>query len=259
MNKYHLPESFATERPPFKLPIQYKRLGIIADLHVPYHSIPALTATFDYFSSKGIDSLIINGDLIDFYQLSRFQKDPRKRSVKFELDSVGAFFDALKMWFPQVKVFYKKGNHDIRYDKWMQVKAPEFLDIENFDFANVLKLRERDIELIDDKTYIKAGGLTVVHGHELNMKSVTVNPARTLFLKAKVSSLCAHLHTPSHHAGKRIDGHVTGCWSMGHLGEESPDYAPYNEWCHGFAIVDIDKEEFEVSNYKILKNKVHRT
>lgn len=81
----------------------------------------------------------------------------------------------------------------------------------------------------------------------------------TLFLRTYTSSLCSHLHLPSFHGEKRSDGHIVGCWSTGHLGEESPDYAPYNKWQLGFATVDLDGKEFEVSNYKIINSKVYRT
>lgn len=259
MNKYNLPKSFEQERDPFVLPGNYKRLGIISDLHIPYHSIEAITTTFDSFLKYGIDSLLINGDLIDFYQLSKFMKDPRKRSVKDELDATRLFLDIINSVFPDARKFYKLGNHDIRYENWLKTKAPELLEIAEYRLDILLRLAEKRIEFIDDKTIVKAGGLTVVHGHELNMKSVTVNPARTLYLKSKVSTLCSHLHVASQHAGKRIDKHVIGCWSTGHLSEESPDYAPYNEWVHGFATVDIEGKEFEVSNYKILKGRAYRT
>lgn len=255
---YDLPQSFAEERKPFVIPSNYKKMGIISDQHIPYHSIKNNELTIDHLIKEKIDCLLINGDLIDCYQLSHFVKDPRKRSVADELEATRKYLNVLKKEIG-VKIFLKEGNHEERYSKYLMVKAPELLSVREFRMDILLRLGEKMIEWIGDKRKIMAGGLSIIHGHELNMKGVTVNPARTLFLKAKVSALCSHLHLPSQHSGKRMDDHVIGCWSTGHLGDESPLFAPYNEWMPGFAIVDINGKEFEVSNYKIVKNKVYRT
>ena len=257
-NKYNLPESFEEQRQPFLIPSQYKKIGLLADVHIPYHSLKNNEIAIDALIKYNVDCVIINGDLLDFYQLSKFQKDPRKRSVADELEATRQYLDVLAQYIGK-RIFYKLGNHDERYEKYLMTKAPELLGISEFRLDILLKLGEKKIEYITDKRKIMAGGLTILHGHELNMKSVIVNPARSLFLKAKVSSLCSHLHIPSHHPGKRIDGHIIGCWSTGHLGDESPHYAPYNEWMPGFAIIDVDGKEFEVSNFKNVNNKAYRT
>lgn len=258
MNKFNLPESYAQEIVPYIIPESIKKLGIISDIHIPYHNIPAILLALDYLIKEKIDGLLINGDMLDFHMLSKFSPDPRKRHVDEELESARDFLDALQSALPGVMIYFKKGNHDIRYEKWLMRKAPELLGISEFRLEILLRLGEKKIECIEDKIMIKAGGLSIFHGHELNLKSISVNPARSLFLKTKVSSLCSHLHFPSSHTAKRADGHIIGCWSIGHLGEESPDYAPYNEWQHGFAIVDLNGKEFEVNNFKIMKGKVYR-
>ena len=78
MNPYKLPESDERDWQPYKLEGSFK-IGILSDVHVPYHSITAVTAALDHFVKIGIDCLLLNGDTIDFYQLSKFEKDPRKR------------------------------------------------------------------------------------------------------------------------------------------------------------------------------------
>lgn len=169
-----------------------------------------------------------------------------------------ALLDVFQKELPKAKIYFKMGNHEDRYEKYLIGKAPELLGCSEFRLDVLLKLGERRIEFITDKRMIKAGGLSIFHGHELNINSI-VNPARTLYLKAKVSALCGHLHRPSGHSVKRADGHIVGTWSTGHLGEESPLYAPFNDWQHGFAVIDLNGKEFEVNNYKIMKGKIYRT
>ena len=114
------------------------------------------------------------------------------------------------------------------------------------------------IDVIKDQRIIYAGNLVIVHGHELGMKSINVNPARSLFLKTHVSSLCSHLHRTSSHTEPSLHEDIT-CWSTGHLGEEHPRYARINKWNHGCARVEKDEEgNYEVINVNLTKNKLYR-
>jgi predicted phosphodiesterase len=253
-----LPISYAEEFVPFFIPPEYKKVGIIGDIHLPYHSYEANQVTIEFMVKNKVDAIILNGDIIDFYGLSRYEKDPRMRSVKEELDATKEYLDAL-IKHTKARLFWKNGNHDERFERWMMAKAPELLGIKAVELDSLLDLGTKGIDYITGKRAIKLGGLNVFHGHELNIKSATVSPARTLYLKAKVSSVMGHLHNPSHHSAVRADGHIIGCWSIGHLGDPHPRYAPYNEWQHGFAIVDRDDKEFEFNNFKIMKGKVYRT
>lgn len=258
-NNFNVPLSYESEYKPFIIPTVHKRSLIISDTHVPYHNFSAVCSTLDFCQDKNIDSILINGDFLDMHHLSKFQHDPRKRSFKDEIQAGNEMLDCLVMAFPTAKIFLKWGNHDERYEKWLMVKAPEIFGVEEYRLENHLKTLVRGVTVIADQKVVYMGKLPVLHGHEINMKNTSVNPARTLFLRVKHSAICSHLHVPSQHSGKRIDGHVITCWSTGHLSEEHPEYARNNEWIPGFCIVDYDKEQFEVSNYKIIHNKVYRT
>ena len=254
-----LPISYAEEFKPFIIPSNIKKAGILNDIHIPYHNYTANQIAIEFLIKEGVDAIILNGDILDFYGLSRFEKDPRKRSVKDELDAAKEYLDVLKKHLPKAKIFWKNGNHDERLIKYLMNKAPELLGIRDFELDVLLGLSERNIDYITDKRKVMLGGLSVFHGHELGIKSASVSPARSLYLKAKVSSIMGHLHVPSAHSAVRADGHVVACWSIGHLGEPHPQYAPFNDWQNGFAVVYLDGKEFEVSNYKIIKNKIYRT
>ena len=56
-------------------PAELRRGLIIADLHVPYTCKSAEIAIADAVKF-GIDFIIILGDFLDCYHLSRFEKDP---------------------------------------------------------------------------------------------------------------------------------------------------------------------------------------
>ncbi len=72
-------------------------------------------------------------------------------------------------------------------------------------------------------------------------------------LRARVSALCSHFHQRSEHSTRDGNGKLLTTWSTGCLCQLAPDYAPFNEWSHGFATVAVDKNgAFEVTNHKII-------
>lgn len=70
-NPYKLPSSEERQWIPYRIE-GVNKLGIMSDIHLPYHSISAITCTIDYFLKSGIDGLLLNGDILDAFQLSRF-------------------------------------------------------------------------------------------------------------------------------------------------------------------------------------------
>ena len=253
-NPWKLPESEEAKYEPFIL--KAKRLAVLSDIHVPYHSIEALTAAFDKISEEKPDAILLNGDTIDMYSLSRFQKDPRKRSVAHELEAVNEFLDVLQKL--GAKIYYKLGNHDERYEHYLMHKAPELLGIPEFKFENLLKAKERGMDVIGEKRIIKANKLNIIHGHEYPSVFSPVNIARGLYMKGKVSAMQGHNHQTSEHTETDMNGEIVTTWSLGCLCELNPAYMPLNKWSHGMAIVDLsdNRKDFQVRNYRIYKGKV---
>jgi predicted phosphodiesterase len=255
LNKYNLPESFEESFEHYHFPARFKNIGVMSDIHIPYHSNSAIEEAIDYFINKKVDSIFLNGDILDCYMLSKFQPDPRKRHFGEEILAFQQFIRTLKKNVTQ-NIYYKIGNHEERYEKMMIVKAPEFLGVPHFDFENVLGCKELGVEVIKDQRIVYIGNLPVFHGHEVNMKAVSVNPARSLFLKTHATALCSHLHRTSQHTEPSINEDIT-CWSTGHLSEEHPKYARINKWNWGCARIEKNEEgDFEVINVNLTKNKL---
>lgn len=85
--------------------------AVLADLHVPYHDATAIRLALAHAEkTKHTDFCILNGDGLDCYQLSQWEKDPRKRRFASELKVIGQILDVLCNTFG--KVVYKFGNHE---------------------------------------------------------------------------------------------------------------------------------------------------
>lgn len=252
-----LPESFATKWNPFVIPHKTKKCLVLSDIHIPYYDKTALIAALNAGLDYGCDSVYLNGDILDCYQLSSFCKDPRARDFPSELDDANKFLDAICGRFQYV--YFKEGNHEERHTKNIFQKCPAYAGVESFELHCLLHLHQRGISFIRSKQVSKFGHLWIYHGHETRLKSANVNPARTAYLKTKVCCLLGHLHRESAHIESCADGKIISCYSSGHLGEDHPEYAPVNNWTKGFAIVErSDKTDgFHVSLKKIINGKVY--
>ena len=254
-NPYNLPASDETIFEPYDIK-GHKKIAIFSDIHVPYHSISCITAALDFCKKEKPDALLLNGDTIDCHRLSRFIKDPKKRNFALELDTFKSLFDIFEKQL-KCKIYFKVGNHEERYEHFLYEKAGELVGIEEFTFENIIKARARGIEIIDDKRPMKIGGLWGIHGHEyVGGITAPVNPARGLNLKAKVTCFQGHNHQTSEHTEPTLGGKMVTTWSLGCMSELHPAYMPLNKWNHGFAIVDVDGEEFEFRNKRVFNGKI---
>ena len=257
-NPYNLPESFESDFAPFVIK-GHKKVLILSDVHLPYHNIEALTVALDYGKKEQPDAILLNGDILDCHKLSRFVKDPKKRDFASELASFKDFFAILQKTFPKAKVYYKLGNHEERYQHFLLEKAHELIGVEEFDLANIIKARAAGIEVISDKRPIRMNNLWGLHGHEYpGGISAPVNPARGLFLRAKLSCFQGHTHQTSEHTEPTLSGSMVTTFSIGCLSELHPAYMPLNKWNHGFGFVELgsDGESFEFRNKRIYKGKL---
>jgi hypothetical protein len=200
----------------------------------------------------------LNGDITDFFAVSRWERDPREVNLKREIDQTVEFFAYMRQRFPKSKIVWKQGNHEERWEHYLWRKAPELLNVDSFDVAEIFKLNQFRIELVRDKRIIMAGKLPVLHGHEFP-KGLTnpVNQARGMFLRGLECAIAGHGHRSSEHAEASLLGKLITCWSTGCLCNLNPDYAVINKWNHGFAFVEISKGgEFHVTNKRIYRGAV---
>lgn len=253
-NPYNLPKSDAKDYLPFV--IEESKILILSDVHIPYHDVSALTAVFDYIGDKAIEAVLLNGDILDFHGLSRFVRNPKARSVQGELEALEEFFKVLKS-VVDVPIYYKLGNHEERYDHFLYMKAAELAGVPEFNLEAVIENRMPGVVMIGDKRIVKFGGLNIIHGHEYSSGIFqSVNVARGLFLKSKVSSMQGHSHQVSEHTETDMDGNITTTWGVGCLCDLHPDYAKLNRHSQGFAIAERDGLVFKVDNRRIHNGKI---
>lgn len=232
---------------------------VLCDLHIPFYDKAAVVESIKYGVDRNADTVILLGDIGDFFAESFWEKDPRKRDFPGELKAVKAFLGVLREQFSKARIVYKLGNHEDRHLRYMRVKAPELLGVPEFEFDAILDLANFGITSVGDNRPIRLGKLNMIHGHEYKFAiSNPVNPARGLYLRGKSHGVCGHFHQSSNHTETTIEGKVISTWSIGALCDMHPEYRPLNNWSQGFAFVEVDAGgAFHVQNLRIVNGQVY--
>jgi predicted phosphodiesterase len=255
-NKLTLPESHTKTRNQFTFPSGCMRLGVFGDVHIPFHDNIALETMFDKFEEENVDSIFINGDLLDFYQLSFHEKDPRVVHFKDEIEAGKEFLAYIRDRFPDIPIYYITGNHENRFERYLRIKASELLDMDEFRLDVILQVAAYKIEFIPFRSKVVFGDYTIEHGDKIPGAGGVV-PARTLLMRLKSNSIVNHFHKSSE-SSQRVygPGEPTSikAYSLGCMCDLAPEYMEINEWNHGFAIMKRIKDKVSVHNYKIEGN-----
>ena len=258
MKEKFLPESYATKRDTFIFPSACNSVGIIGDVHIPYQDNDAIEVAFAEMEEQKIESLLINGDLLDFYQMSFHEKDPRMVHFKQEIEAGRQFLEYCRFRFPDIPIYFIPGNHENRFERYLRVKASELLDMDEFRLDVLLHVAEYSVQFIPFRSKVVFGDFLIEHGDKIPGAGGVV-PARTALMRLKNNCLINHFHKTSS-SSQRVYGPgesttIRG-YSLGCLCELTPEYLEINEWNHGFAILKRNGNLVQVSNYKIEGNQI---
>lgn len=100
-----------------------KKVVIASDFHYPFLNERA----FSRLMEEDADVLIVGGDVLDLYSLSRHNKSLEGISTTDELRGGTAMMGMLAEKFNEV--YYINGNHDNRAKKFLQANFPHFLPL----------------------------------------------------------------------------------------------------------------------------------
>lgn len=249
-----VPEGEPEDFEPYLIPEDGYPIIVGSDAHIPYHDSDALEIFIERAVEIEAKTVLLLGDWLDFYLLSRFVKDPRKRRVNEEIATFKAILGEIRKALPKAHIIYKYGNHDERWDIYLMQNAPALFDVAETHLDKVLGLEALGVEVVQNKRVIRAGHLNLIHGHEyIGGISQPVNPARGLYLRAKKSAICGHFHQSSDHTETSINGDVVTCWSLGCLCGLHPQYMPLNKWNLGMGEIYKEGDFFRVANRKIIE------
>jgi len=206
------------------------RFMIFSDLHCPFHDPRAVKLLIRVAADIKPDLLIAAGDLCDAYSLSKFAKDPkRKTNIVDEIKTMHGVLSILDA--PHKK--YILGNHEDRLRKYGWQTAPAVWGFlrDHHDFG----MKNLGWDMIPYNQSFKTGDLVVAHDFG-RIGDGAAKHAAILHPDKKV--VIGHTHKISNYK----EAHTLG-W----LGDvDKIDYMHLDvikdEWRHGFMVGTLDKQ-----------------
>lgn len=251
-----LPEPIGRSNPPYHLPEPGWWL-VLTDVHLPFHDKSVLqTATVEAKKLK-VKGVLLNGDTLDSHEISRFDRSPDDHRYQTEIEHGQKLLAWLRHQFPKAHLIWKNGNHEARLDKYLIARAPALFGLSCLNLPHLLDFASHGVQFVQDLRVIRAGELTIIHGHEYRGATSSVAPALALFRKAKSHALMGHHHQSGEHHEPTLGGGRQSAYAVGCACKLDPDYSPLNRWVHGYAVVHFCRDgSFSVINRKVVNGKV---
>jgi predicted phosphodiesterase len=245
----------------------FERAVVMSDIHVPFHDERAIEVAFALIEDVQPDVVFIAGDLVDFYSVSKYEKDPvRKLHLSSELEACRLFLEALRKAAGEAEIVYVQGNHEMRLEAFIQDKAPELTGLEELRFESLLRLEEYGIQYIRGKrntktAYVEFGGILIGHFDAIGQQAG--DTAKRLLNKYRQPVVQGHCHRLAMIPYTHPDGTVYWGCESGCLADLDPEYVEVPNWQHGMVVitreVDTDRSHIQlvpITDYKALYNDV---
>lgn len=213
----------------------------IPDTHAPYHDEQAWELVMKAAKQFKPDTLVHLGDLGDFYSVSSHSKDPaRTQNLADELKGVRSLREELDALGAKRKIFVA-GNHEDRFERYLQDKAPELFGLTNAD--DLLELSKNGWEYTPYRQTAKIGKLYMTHDTGASGKYTTSRALETFHH----SVVIAHHHQIQYMVSGDATGEYCVAAQFGWLGNtEQIDYMQQvkvrTSWALGFGIGYHDTE-----------------
>lgn len=238
---------------------------VAGDFHYPFQDDRVVKLWMSFLTDLNPDYVIIAGDLLDCWALSKFDKDPR-RAVRFkkELEMGEDFFRRLRTLLPKTHIVYIYGNHEHRLQSYIIREAEAIADLDVLALESLMHLDKYDVEIAYSglkESYYQYGGLFISHFNKVSKFGGYA--AKNLVDEKGVSILHAHTHRFGSNIRRYFDDSKQGGdkwlggWDNGCMCNLNPSYILRPNWCHGFSVVYKEKNDnrFMVVQIPIIKYK----
>lgn len=236
---------------------------VISDTQMPYEDKRAVRAVIDFIGQYQPDEVIHIGDVVDYPQPSRWNKDTRgefEGSVFRDSEyTVKNLIAPLRDAFPDGPIGFLEGNHDLRPREYLDKYAPALSGTDAFDFGTLLQFDEYGITKLPE-FYKFAPGWVATHGHRGSIR-LTQNAGATALGAAKklgVSVVMGHTHrlgiaSYSTGYGNKVNNTLTGMEVGNLMDMRQAGYlkGAAANWQQGFGIFHVDGKHVQATPVRI--------
>lgn len=228
--------------------MKYEKVLVTSDYHIPYMDIKAYSIMKQYAKDYKPNHFVINGDFVDFYNLSVFEKNPeRKSSLKSELETAKNILEDLRKTLGnKCKIYFVEGNHENRLQRFLW-SNPEVAELDELKLNNLLDFDKYKINYIPvdrdywskDTGHLILGNTLITHGdNRLNGASTSkysgYSVKNTILGATQMNTIMGHIHRLSHFYHSTPYGNLQGL-EAGMLCE----YTGTANWQQGFITFEL--------------------
>lgn len=224
------------------------------DFHFPFQDDRAISQFLNFVKKYKPNTVILNGDVLDFYCLSRFDKNPeRLGTLQEELNQVSDFLIKLRNCCKKsTQIIYILGNHEDRLRKYIWTHN-ELAGLDNLKLEKMIDVKTPNVKIVKR---FNLGRLLFTHGSIV--RKYSGYSANAELEKYKTSGSSGHTHRlgsffQSGYYGN-TEWHESGC--MCKLDAEYLESEP--NWQQGFIVGMIEDSPFaEPDEYAMYPVKIN--
>lgn len=225
---------------------------ILSDLQIPWQDKEVIDGLVKPFiKDLKPDGIVLNGDIVDCYSISDFDKNPLNVDwhLQNEIDQAGELMEWLK--FIPIR-YWLGGNHEDRLRR-LAWRTKGLGQLEAMKFNKLFEVAKYGFLWREYGQVITLGNLTVTHGEFVRRHSGASGMATLDRLGTSV--LVGHTHRLGSFYRTDTRG-VHGAWENGCLCRLDPEYEHFPNWQQGFSVVKVhNKGMFSVQQVPVINRK----
>jgi len=228
--------------------------AVIQDTHNPYQDQRALREVELFLLELQPGLILYPGDMGDFYQLSKFDKNPsRADRLQEDLNSTANLFKRHRALAPNTRMIFELGNHEDRLRRHLWGKDPALSSLDCMTVEGLYKLKDSGVECVEYEEGIMVNGVLMVSHGDL-IRAHSAYTAKGMSDKHGGSGIHGHSHRLGSYYKRNRFG-IYGWWENGCLCDLNPDYVTNPNWQQGFSLVHFTKDRFWVEQMQIINRK----
>jgi len=208
---------------------------VFSDIHAPFHDRNAIALAAKVAAWWRPDIAIYNGDDVDFYQLSRFDKNPNRTArTQDEIDTWHIECVApLNAALGKARKIKVPGNHEDRLRRKLWAN-PDLFGIAALELPELMQLRRYGIEYAELR--VRFGNvLEVTHGTRVSKWAGYTARLEQEQRRYSISTITGHVHRAGRFQTRIGNGYSVGqeCPCMASL---DPEYMTDPDWVQGVTL-----------------------
>lgn len=215
-----------------------RRAIVVNDIHFPFECKPAYSLFLTILKSSKFDEIVLNGDIMDCYNLSTHLKDPEiKLYFDEEIEYGKMRLKELRSIF-KGKIVYNAGNHESRMERQISNQCPAFFRY--IDLKQILELESLGIDWIP---FSPNQQYNVLNSKLIARHTPIGNNALTTINRANCSVIFGHNHQVHENQKVTLDGNCIRGISNGCLCDKNHPamqyVATHHQWQLAFSVVTV--------------------